>query len=111
MIVGKLLVSLEELKLHDSYIPTIRDLGSGFKNLTVLWMSRCNVRDLDGIASFSNLRELYLAYNEIRELEDISRLENLEILDLEGYIDLKKEMKLMIWNRLNIYLCVENYAM
>jgi Leucine-rich repeat (LRR) protein len=68
----------------DSYIPLIRDLGSKFDNVTILWLSRCQIRELDGIASFTNLKELYISYNEISELEDLSRLEYLEVVDLEG---------------------------
>jgi Leucine-rich repeat (LRR) protein len=48
-------------------------------------MSRCSIRDLDGIASFSSLKELYLSYNEITDIEDLSRLDQLQVLDLEGY--------------------------
>jgi hypothetical protein len=59
-------------------------LGTGFDNLTILWIARSCVVDLDGINSFSNLKELYLAYNEIVNIEQIARLEYLEILDLES---------------------------
>ncbi|KAJ3175980.1 hypothetical protein HDU87_005645 [Geranomyces variabilis] len=81
---GKLLPELEHLKLSNSHIPAIRDIGSGFHNLTVLWMARCELSDLDGIDSMSCLEELYLAYNEISDLSTLSMLESLQILDLEG---------------------------
>ncbi|KAJ3163798.1 Leucine-rich repeat-containing protein 56 [Geranomyces variabilis] len=81
---GKLLPELEHLKLSNSYVPAIRDIGSGFRNLTVLWMARCELSDLDGIDSMSCLEELYLAYNEISDLSSLSMLESLQILDLEG---------------------------
>ncbi|KAJ3159908.1 hypothetical protein HDU86_001172 [Geranomyces michiganensis] len=60
------------------------DIGSGFRNLTVLWMARCELTDLDGIDSMSSLEEVYLAYNEISDLSSLSMLEMLQILDLEG---------------------------
>jgi hypothetical protein len=48
-------------------------------------MSKCNIKDLDGIGSFRNLRELYVSFNEISDISEISKVENLEILDLERY--------------------------
>ena len=72
------------MNLNNSHIRSIRDIGSHFINLSVLWMARCHLRDLNGIGSLSNLKELYLAYNKIKELNSISMLEDLEILDLEG---------------------------
>lgn len=81
---GSLLPNLTELKLSNSNIHSIRDLGSCLNGLKILWMSQCNLQDLDGIGSFSNLSELYLAFNEISEVSSVSMLENLQILDLEG---------------------------
>ncbi|KAI8817248.1 uncharacterized protein EV422DRAFT_604830 [Fimicolochytrium jonesii] len=81
---GKLLPGLRHLKLNNSYIPSIRDIGSGYLNLTVLWMARCDMTDLDGIDSMSNLEELYLAHNEIADISALGMLENLQVLDLEG---------------------------
>lgn len=52
--------------------------------LTILWMARCELTDLDGIGSITTIKELYLANNAIQNLEDISLLDDLEILDLEG---------------------------
>ena len=53
--------------------------------MTVLWMARCDLKDLEGLGSLSALKELYLAFNQVTELDTISMLENLEILDLERY--------------------------
>ena len=61
-----------------------RDLGSSLQLLSVLWMSRCGLEDLGGLATMNNLRELYLAYNEIADIGPCSMLEKLTILDLEG---------------------------
>ncbi|KAM5138652.1 leucine-rich repeat-containing protein 56 [Mantella aurantiaca] len=81
---GTYMPNLRQLKLNDSVILSIRDLGTSLSNLQVLWLARCGLTDLDGIASFFSLKELYLAYNDLREVTQVSMLENLEILDLEG---------------------------
>ncbi|KAJ3092838.1 Leucine-rich repeat-containing protein 56, partial [Physocladia obscura] len=80
----KQLPVLEKFKLNNSFIPSIRDLGSGYRSLAILWMARCSLSELSGLASFSSLKELYLANNEISDTSPIAFLENLEILDLEG---------------------------
>ncbi|KAI8843538.1 hypothetical protein BJ741DRAFT_307264 [Chytriomyces cf. hyalinus JEL632] len=82
--VGKTLPNLEKFKLNNSCIPSIRDLGSGYQNLTVLWMARCSLTELDGIASLESLKELYLANNELCDISSIGMLELLQVLDLEG---------------------------
>ena len=81
---GQYLPSLTQLKLNDSVIPSIRDIGTSFSCLTVLWMSRCRTNEIDGIASMQSLQELYIAFNNISDLSPISFLENLEVLDLEA---------------------------
>ncbi|XP_069594958.1 leucine-rich repeat-containing protein 56 [Ranitomeya imitator] len=81
---GTHMPNLRELKLNNSVIVSIRDLGTSLSHLQVLWLARCNLTDLDGISSLSSLKELYLAYNALRDLSQVSMLENLEILDLEG---------------------------
>lgn len=81
---GSLLPNLTQLKLSNSNIPCIRDLGSSLRNVTVLWMSRCGLFELDGISSMLSLKELYLSYNEICDISALSMLDSLQILDLEG---------------------------
>ncbi|KAG2378449.1 hypothetical protein C9374_008088 [Naegleria lovaniensis] len=82
--IGGKLCNLEELKLNGSTIPSIRDLGTSLKNIRILWLSRCGIKELDGISTFSKLRELYLSYNDIDDISDLAGMEELEILDLEG---------------------------
>ncbi|CAL1529580.1 unnamed protein product [Lymnaea stagnalis] len=81
---GSLLPNLLELKLSGSCISSVRDLGSSLRKLTVLWLTRCGLEELDGISSMLSLQELYLEYNEISDLSPLAMLEELETLDLEG---------------------------
>ena len=80
---SKFIPKVKQLKLNNSFVPMVRDIGHGFANLTVLWMARCNLSDLDGIQSMRGLKELYLAFNNISDLSAVGMLEQLEILDLE----------------------------
>ncbi|XP_064020008.1 leucine-rich repeat-containing protein 56 isoform X2 [Pogoniulus pusillus] len=80
---GAYLPSLRELKLNDSLLVTVRDLGTSLSHLQVLWMARCGLTDLDGISSCSSLK-LYVAYNNISDLSQLPWLDHLEVLDLEG---------------------------
>ncbi|GAQ80895.1 hypothetical protein KFL_000650280 [Klebsormidium nitens] len=82
--VGQLVPQLRELKLLDSTLPQIRDLGTGLMQLQVLWVPRCGLQEVDGLSSLPKLRELYAAFNDIEDLAPIAGLENLEILDLEA---------------------------
>nr|XP_032815669.1 leucine-rich repeat-containing protein 56 isoform X2 [Petromyzon marinus] len=81
---GAHLPGLLHLKLNNSTISCIRDLGGSLRHLQVLWMCRCSLVDLHGLSSLPSLRELYIAYNGAHELGPLSLLEELEVLDLEG---------------------------
>ncbi|CAM4584317.1 unnamed protein product [Caretta caretta] len=81
---GAYLPNLRQLKLNNSLLVSVRDLGSTLSHLQVLWMARCGLTDLDGISSCISLKELYIAYNNISDLSQVSLLDHLEILDLEG---------------------------
>ncbi|XP_042301136.1 LOW QUALITY PROTEIN: leucine-rich repeat-containing protein 56 [Sceloporus undulatus] len=81
---GTYLPNLKKLKLNNSVLTSVRDLGTALSHLQVLWMARCGLPDLDGISSCCSLKELYIAYNNIADLSQVSLLEHLEILDLEG---------------------------
>ncbi|XP_032222636.1 leucine-rich repeat-containing protein 56 isoform X2 [Nematostella vectensis] len=81
---GSMLPNLNKLKLSNSIISTVRDLGTCLTNLRMLWMCRCSLSDLDGISSLSSLAELYLAFNDISDVSPVSMLDNLQVLDLEG---------------------------
>uniref|UniRef100_A0A8C4V0L5 Leucine rich repeat containing 56 n=1 Tax=Falco tinnunculus TaxID=100819 RepID=A0A8C4V0L5_FALTI len=80
---GAYLPNLRELKLNNSLLVSVRDLGTTLSHLCVLWMACCGLSDLDGISSCSSLKELYIAYNDISDLSQLTWLDHLEVLDLE----------------------------
>lgn len=81
---GAMLPALRELKLNSSSIATLRELGTGLGGLRVLWISRCSVADLEGLAALPALRELYASFNDIADVSAVAELEELTTLDLEG---------------------------
>lgn len=82
---GEHLVNLRHLKLSDSSVFCVRDLGTQLRQLEVLWMSRCGLQDIGGVAaSLPLLREFYLPFNDVTDLSPLSGHENLEVLDIEG---------------------------
>ncbi|NXL44469.1 LRC56 protein, partial [Podilymbus podiceps] len=81
---GAHLPNLRELKLNNSLLVSVRDLGTTLSHLHILWMTRCGLSDLDGISSCSSLKELYIAYNNVSDLSQLTWLDHLEVLDLEG---------------------------
>ncbi|XP_029009641.1 leucine-rich repeat-containing protein 56 isoform X2 [Betta splendens] len=81
---GACLPKLVQLKMNNSMIMSVRDLGTTLSHLQVLWISCCCLTDLDGISTLSSLKELYVAYNNVSDLSQVSMLENLHLLDLEG---------------------------
>ena len=76
-VTGEILPSLEYLKLNDSIVKCFRDLGSSFKNVRVLHIARCELKEVQGIQVFEQLEELYAAHNNIDELFDVSLAEHL----------------------------------
>jgi Leucine-rich repeat (LRR) protein len=48
-IFGGYLPNLKELKLNESAIPSISDIGSNFTNLRILHINNCGLKDLQGI--------------------------------------------------------------
>jgi hypothetical protein len=48
-IFGGYIPNLKELKLNDSTIPSISDIGSNFLNLRILHVNNCGLKDLQGI--------------------------------------------------------------
>lgn len=81
---GTRVTQLSSLKLSGSHIASIRDLGTNWSNLEVLWLARCGLNDVDGLHGLNGLRELYLAFNDIVDLSGFVALEQLSVLDLEA---------------------------
>lgn len=81
---GEALQELVELKLNDSVIASIKDIGTSFKSLRVLWISRVGLRELAGIAMFGCLEELYASFNFVSDISDVEFLGSLRVLDLEA---------------------------
>jgi len=48
-ITGEILASLEYFKLNDSIISSFRDVGTSFKNVRVLHIGRCELKEVQGI--------------------------------------------------------------
>ena len=76
--------NLVSLKLNDSLIKSIRDLGTALRGVQFLWISRSQLQDLSGINALPNLKELYASFNNIADLSALFYHEKLEVLDLEG---------------------------
>ena len=80
---GAYIPNLKQLRLVNSHVPCVRDLGTCLGRVEVLWLPRCKLKDLDGLPALSSLRELYLAFNEVTDISLITMLSSLELLDLE----------------------------
>jgi hypothetical protein len=75
---------LEKLRLDNSIIPSLREIGCSFANLTFLSLTHCGLSSLEGISTISrNIEELYLSFNKISDLSELIGMEKLRILDLE----------------------------
>lgn len=81
---GSHLSNLRHLNLSGSSIHWVRDLGTSFNVLEVLWLCRCQLQDLQGIGAMQSLKELYVAFNYVAETSPLHWHESLEILDMEG---------------------------
>lgn len=81
---GLILPNLMVLKLNDSNIHSLRDIGTSLKCLEALYISRCNLNELSGLVCFPKLQEIYASFNNISDLRPISDAYNLMILDIEG---------------------------
>lgn len=81
---GEMLPNLRQLRLNQSAIPSLRDLGTGLSRLRVLWLCRSSLQDLGGITAMPVLEELYISFNDVQELGPLCTHESLQVLDLEG---------------------------
>jgi len=84
-LLGRHLTNLRQMKLTDSSILSLRDLGTCLGQLEVLWMGRCGLQDLGGAAAnLPALKEFYLPFNDVVDLAPLCGCDNLEVLDIEG---------------------------
>ena len=102
---GAYLPELAHLRLTDSVVPCVRDLGTSLTAVRVLWLPQSRLRDLDGLTSLPNLQvrvsadvsetlwithtvsytqELYMAFNEVSDISLVTMLSALKVLDIEG---------------------------
>lgn len=75
---------LETLVLDNSTISTIRDLGVGLRNISLLSLANCGLCDLDGIGVFLGLKELNVSNNIISDVSPLAMHDQLETLNLSG---------------------------
>jgi len=95
--IGFRLPNLIELNLEGSEIESIMDIGTSFKKLEKLNVSKCGLNDLCGIICFKNLKELYASNNKINDLIDIEMCEELKIIDLSNNL-ISDEYNLIFFN-------------
>lgn len=82
--IGDQFPNLQKLRLNNSIIYSIRDIGCTFSNLKFLSLARCGITSLCGISTISNtVEELYLAFNKITDVSDLMGMDSLQVIDLE----------------------------
>jgi hypothetical protein len=82
---GDFVPNLQKLRLNNSKISSIRDIGCRLTSLRFLSLANCNLTSLNGVSTLSqNLEELHLAFNAITDVSDLMGMDKLKVLDLEG---------------------------
>ena len=81
---GQRLTSLIYLKLNNSFIQSINDLGTNFTNLKIIQMNDCKLKDLGGIICFQHLEVFEAKNNQISDLIELEMCMSLKKLDLEN---------------------------
>jgi hypothetical protein len=81
---GEHMPYLQQVRLTQSAVCTIRDLGTNYAHLRVLWLCRSSLQDLGGITAMPVLEELYISFNDITDLSPIATHDSLQVLDVEG---------------------------
>jgi hypothetical protein len=82
---GDLFPNLAKLRLNNSVIPSLRDIGCTLTSLRFLSIANSGIVSLDGISTISRcLEELHLAFNAIKDVSYLLGMHRLKILDLEG---------------------------
>ena len=81
---GQRLANLIYLKLNNSLIQGINDLGTNFKNLKIIQMNNCKLKDLGGLICFEHLEIFEAKNNQISDLIELEMCMSLKKLDLEN---------------------------
>jgi len=81
---GQRLTELIYLKLNNSFIQSINDLGTNFPNLRILQINDCKLKDLSGIICFEHLEILEAKNNLISDLIELEMCTSIKKLDLEN---------------------------
>jgi len=81
---GQRLTELIYLKINNSFIQNINDLGTNFNNLRILQMNDCKLKDLSGIICFEHLEILEAKNNQISDLIELEMCTSIKKLDLES---------------------------
>jgi len=81
---GQRLTELIYLKLNNSFIQNINDLGTNFNNLRILQINDCKLKDLSGIICFEHLEILEAKNNQISDLIELEMCTSIKKLDLES---------------------------
>jgi hypothetical protein len=82
--IGQFLPNLDQLRLNESMICSIRDLGTGYTKLRVLSLRQSHLQDIGGIVAMHVLEELYISFNDVRDLSPLNTHDTLQVLDVEG---------------------------
>ena len=77
--IGRRLPNLQELRLNQSYITTLRDLGTALQELRVLWIARSGLQELEGVGAFPRLLELFLSFNDIADISPLMDAEHIQV--------------------------------
>lgn len=77
---NEILPSLKYLSLDRSMIGSVRDLGSGLRNIISLSLAHCGLCDLDGIGVLTGLQEINLSDNNITDVVPLAMHESLQVL-------------------------------
>ena len=81
---GQRLTNLIYLKLNNSFIQSINDLGTNFRNLKIIQMNDCKLKDLGGLICFEHLEVFEAKNNQISDLIELEMCMSLKKLDLEN---------------------------
>lgn len=88
---GERLPQLLSLKLNNSFIQSVTDIGTNFKLLRVLQLNNCLLSDLSGLICFESLDIFEAKNNKIEDLFELEMCTSITKLDLENNLLEKEE--------------------